>query len=96
MFRVRATCTTDDPTDDLQYHEQIAASGLATKVFPTFRPDKALNVHLPEQLLPWLGKLAAAANIDISTFPRFLDAIKNRHDFFHSLGGRLSVVGLYI
>ena len=93
-FRVRATCTTDDPTDDLRYHQQIAASGLATKVFPTFRQDKALNVHLPEQCLPWLGELAAAANIDISTFPRFLDAIKSRHDFFHSLGGRLSDHGL--
>ncbi len=93
-FKVRATCTTDDPTDDLRYHQQIAASGLATKVFPTFRPDKALNVHLPELFLPWLGKLAAASNIDISTFSRFLDAIKSRHDFFHSLGGRLSDHGL--
>jgi glucuronate isomerase len=93
-FHVRATCTTDDPTDDLRYHQQIAASGIATKVFPTFRPDKALNVHLPEVFLPWVSKLAAAANIDISSYSRFLDALKSRHDFFHSLGGRLSDHGL--
>ena len=47
-FRVKAVCTTDDPTDDLAAHKAIAASSLETKVFPAFRPDKALNVHLPE------------------------------------------------
>ncbi|MFN9262502.1 MAG: glucuronate isomerase [Acidobacteriota bacterium] len=94
QFAVRATCTTDDPTDDLRYHQQIAASGLATKVFPTFRPDKALTVHLPEVFLPWVSKLAAAANVDITNYSRFLDALKRRHDFFHSLGGRLSDHGL--
>ena len=47
-FRVKAVCTTDDPTDDLSCHKAIAASGLPTRVFPTFRPDKALNVHLPD------------------------------------------------
>jgi glucuronate isomerase len=93
-FHVRATCTTDDPTDDLRYHQQIAASGLPTKVFPTFRPDKALNVHLPELFLPWVSKLAAAANIEINSYTKFLDALKSRHDFFHSLGGRLSDHGL--
>src|SRR5450631_2591632 len=41
-FHVKAVCTTDDPTDDLASHAAIAASPLATKVFPTFRPDKAL------------------------------------------------------
>ena len=94
QFHVRATCTTDDPTDDLRYHQQIAASGLPTKVFPTFRPDKALTVHLPEVFLPWVSKLAAAANVDITNYSRFLDALKSRHDFFHSLGGRLSDHGL--
>ena len=94
QFHVRATCTTDDPTDDLRYHRQIAASGLPTKVFPTFRPDKALTVHLPEVFLPWVSKLAAAANVDITNYSRFLDALKSRHDFFHALGGRLSDHGL--
>src|ERR1051326_134669 len=43
-FQVKAVCTTDDPTDDLANHEAIAASGLGTRIFPTFRPDKAMNV----------------------------------------------------
>ncbi|HWC99231.1 MAG TPA: glucuronate isomerase, partial [Candidatus Sulfopaludibacter sp.] len=56
-FKVKAVCTTDDPTDDLSCHKAIAASGLATKVFPTFRPDKALNVHMPELFNGWVQRL---------------------------------------
>ncbi|MBE0659825.1 MAG: glucuronate isomerase [Bryobacteraceae bacterium] len=93
-FNVRAVCTTDDPTDDLAYHAQIAASDCPAKVFPTFRPDKALAVHQPENFNAWVGKLALAANQDIDTFQNFLDAIKSRHDAFHAAGCRLSDHGL--
>jgi glucuronate isomerase len=93
-FRVKAVCTTDDPTDDLAHHKAIAASGIATKVFPTFRPDKALNVHLPEVFNPWVDKLGAVTNSHICHLKDFVDAIRKRHDFFHSMGGRLSDHGL--
>ena len=93
-FHVKAVCTTDDPTDDLSCHRAIAASGLATKIFPAFRPDKSLNVHLPEVLNPWLDRLAAASNIEIHNFQSFTDALRQRHDFFHAMGGRLSDHGL--
>jgi len=42
-FKVRAVCTTDDPSEPLTWHEQIKASGLETKVYPTFRPDRSLD-----------------------------------------------------
>src|SRR5579883_1983193 len=61
-FHVKAVCTTDDPTDDLSCHKAIAASGLATRVFPTFRPDKALNVHQPAVFNPWVERLQQASN----------------------------------
>src|ERR1700758_3061243 len=41
-FKVELVCTTDDPTDDLRHHQAIGKSNLATRVRPTFRPDKAL------------------------------------------------------
>ena len=91
---MKAVCTTDDPTDDLASHQAIAASGLATKVFPTFRPDKALNVHAPELFNPWVDRLQAVADTHIATLADFVDAIKKRHDFFHAMGGRLSDHGL--
>jgi glucuronate isomerase len=94
-FKVKAVCTTDDPIDDLAWHKQIAESGaLATRVLPTFRPDKALAVHLPDAFNAWTSRLACAANIEIASFTAFLDALKQRHSFFHEMGGRLSDHGL--
>jgi glucuronate isomerase len=93
-FQVRAVCTTDDPADDLACHKAIAASGLDTKVFPTFRPDKALNVHLPHLFNPWVNRLEGAANVSIGSLQDFVDALRKRHDFFHQVGCRLSDHGL--
>ena len=93
-FGVKAVCTTDDPADDLACHKAIAASGLATRVFPTFRPDKALAIHLPEVFNPWLARLEQASNLEIRTFTDLTDALRRRHDYFHEMGGRLSDHGL--
>jgi glucuronate isomerase len=93
-FRVSALCTTDDPTDDLAWHSALAASPLRTRVLPTFRPDKALNVHQPAAFNEWVARLEASSNTAIGGFTGFLDALKSRHDYFHSLGGRLSDHGL--
>ncbi len=93
-FQVRALCTTDDPADDLAHHQAIAASDLETRVYPAFRPDKALQVHLPEAFNRWTDRLAAAANREISKLVDFLDALGQRHDFFHQMGARLSDHGL--
>jgi len=93
-FHVKAVCTTDDPTDDLACHKAVASGGLATKMFPCFRPDKALNVHLPEAFNVWVGRLEAASNISAGTFRGFVDALKQRHDFFHQMGARLSDHGI--
>lgn len=93
-FQVRAVCTTDDPVDDLAHHKSIAASGLATKVLPAYRPDKALSVNDPAVFNAWTAKLEAAANVSIENFQCFLDALASRHDFFHQMGGRLSDHGL--
>ena len=93
-FSVRAVCTTDDPADDLAHHQTIAASGLATKVFPTFRPDKAMIVHQPDAFNQWITRLEVASNRSVGNFLSFLDALKSRHDFFHHMGGRLSDHGV--
>jgi glucuronate isomerase len=93
-FRVQALCTTDDPADDLAWHRKIEQSGAATRVFPTFRPDKALNVHLPQPFNEWTNRLAALAGRELKTFESFLEALDERHEFFHKMGCRLSDHGL--
>jgi glucuronate isomerase len=92
-FHVEVVCTTDDPTDDLRHHREIANSNLPTRVFPAFRPDKALAAGDAE-FLPWVEKLSKVANVEVRNLATFLQALQERHDFFHSLGGRLSDHGL--
>ena len=93
-FDVRALCTTDDPTSDLKHHAKIAASGLATRVYPAFRPDRALAVDQPKAFNVWVESLAQSADINIHSFAGFLDALRKRHDDFHAMGCRLSDHGL--
>lgn len=92
-FQVEVVCTTDDPTDDLEYHRAIAKSNLKTQVFPAFRPDKALAVSHRE-FHNWIQKLAAIANVEIRDLANFLEALRRRHDDFHAVGCRLSDHGL--
>ncbi len=93
-FQVRALCTTDDPTSDLKNHRAIAQSGCPAKVYPTFRPDKALNVHDPKAFNGWVDHLAEVEDMEIGNYTALCDALRERHGFFHSIGGRLSDHGL--
>jgi glucuronate isomerase len=93
--KVTVVCTTDDPVDSLGHHQKIARDGkLKTRIYPTFRPDKALRVDQPSLFNGWVEQLGASSDTDCTTFAPFLEALKKRHDFFHSLGGRLSDHGL--
>ena len=92
--RVVALCTTDCPTDPLQHHKAIAGAEIPLRVYPTFRPDKALGVHDAESFKKWTSSLATASGVDCANFTGFISALTQRHDFFHSMGGRLSDHGL--
>lgn len=92
-FNVKVVCTTDDPVDDLANHQRIKKDGFAVKILPTFRPDKVLNTSSPSYL-DYVKALAAASNIDIVDYRSLQDAFKQRHDYFHENGCRLSDHGL--
>jgi len=92
-FQVEIVCTTDDPSDDLQHHRALAKSSLTTRVFPCFRPDKALAMADAE-FVGWVDRLSRAANIDVRDLSSFLQALESRHNAFHALGCRLSDHGL--
>ena len=46
-YNVEVVCTTDDPIDSLEYHKQTRESGFDIKMFPIWRPDKAMAVEIP-------------------------------------------------
>lgn len=94
MSKVAVVCTTDDPADALDDHARIARHGLATRVYPTFRPDKALGVDAPAAYAAWLEKLGGAAGSSVRNLDDLLVALKRRHDDFHAAGARLSDHGL--
>jgi glucuronate isomerase len=93
-FNVRVACTTDDPCDDLAHHKVVNATEHGFRMYPTFRPDKSLRVDQPEAFNAWVTRLERASNMAITTFQSFLDALKQRHDYFHAHGGRLSDHGI--
>lgn len=87
---VRALCTTDDPVDDLNYHRMLAEDkGFETRVLPTFRPEKALNIVDPNYPA-YLQKLGAASGIYIRTIEDVKAALAQRIEYFAGVGCRLS------
>ena len=93
-MNVKTVCTTDDPLDSLEYHQQIRQSGFEIQVRPAFRPDKAMNADDPEALNAYIQKLEALTNADIATYDDYLAALKQRHDFFAANGCSVSDHGL--
>ena len=84
---VKVVCTTDDPIDTLEYHDQIKESGFSVKVLPAFRPDKAVNIH-KETFLPYIEK------VGVKTYGELKAWLSSRLDFFNEKGCRLSDHGL--
>lgn len=93
-MHVEIVCTTDDPIDTLEYHRQIRNSNFAVKVFPTWRPDKALAIGEPKAYNKYLTLLEAVSGVTILSFRNLIEALQIRHDFFASEGCTLSDHGL--
>jgi len=91
---VEAVCTTDDPADDLKYHEQIAQDkNFKTRVLPTFRPDNAIAIE-KDTFPAYIKKLGDACGFEIMCFNCLKKALKQRMEFFKEHGCKLSDHGL--
>ena len=93
-FKVEVVCTTDDPADDLRWHKMIAEKPFGTQVIPAWRPDKAMAIEDPTAYKAYVEKLGETAGMEIRTYSDLLDALQKRHDFFASMGCKLSDHGL--
>jgi glucuronate isomerase len=86
--------TTDDPLDSLEYHKAIQQNeDIKIKVMPTFRPDSILEIN-HSSFLEYIGKLEKITNSKITNYEQLLEAIKNRVNYFHEIGCRISDHGL--
>lgn len=93
MMNVEVVCTTDDPTDNLQFHLKNSNNPDSLKMFPSFRPDKFILIESPN-FLPFIKKLAEISNREILNFNSLIESLKERALFFDSLGCRASDQGL--
>lgn len=93
-MNVKVVCTTDDPTDTLEHHQKIKDDGFEIKILPAFRPDKAMNVDNADDFNSYVKKIEAVSGMAVTSFQSYLDALKQRHDFFATMGCSLSDHGL--
>ncbi|WP_242203958.1 glucuronate isomerase [Aestuariivivens insulae] len=92
-MNVELVCTTDDPSDTLEYHKQIAKGNFFTKVLPTFRPDELFFIG-QSRYVSYLKKLEACVAFSIDSLSDLLKAIDSRIAYFHDHGCRLSDYGI--
>lgn len=92
-MNVETLCTTEDPTDTLEYHRQLADSDFDVKVSTAFRPDKAILIDA-EGYNEYLDTLAKASEVSINSYKDLLQALKNRIEHFNQNGCRLCDHGL--
>jgi len=80
---VHVICTTDDPLDDLKYHKQLHEERFEVKVYPTFRPDKAVEITKPT-FLPYMQAMGVAS------YQNLKEKLVARISFFAENGCRLA------
>ncbi|KAA5807415.1 glucuronate isomerase [Thermoanaerobacterium thermosaccharolyticum] len=87
---VKILCTTDDPTDSLEYHKLLKEDdSFDVRVLPAFRPDKGINID-KDDFKDWVKKLSEVCGKAIESYDDYLDALNSRLEFFDSYGCRLS------
>ncbi len=87
---VTLICTTDDPIDSLNYHDDIKNdSSFDVVVLPAWRPDKAMNLE-KETYLDYLSKLSKVSGVKIDSFDALIKALGLRLDYFEKKGCSVS------
>lgn len=86
-------CTTEDPIDSLDFHEQLAKSDFKTTVSTAFRPDKAILIA-NDGYNEYLNALGQKASIEINTYADLQAALRNRIEYFNANGCQLCDHGL--
>ncbi len=93
-MNVEVVCTTDDPIDSLEYHQQFANESESFKMLPAFRPDKAMNADDVAALNAYITKLEQVSERKVTSYDSYLQVLKSRHDYFAQNGCSVSDHGL--
>jgi len=86
-FDIEILASTDPAWSPLTHHANLAAAGWGERVVPTFRPDPLLHLDRPG----WrsdVDLLSAAAGLDVTSYPTYLAALRERRAAFVAAGAR--------
>ncbi|MEP6804952.1 MAG: glucuronate isomerase [Flavobacterium sp.] len=86
-------CTTEDPIDNLEFHQKLTKNPIGTKMSTAFRPDKAILIS-NDGYNAYLDTLGDVSGVAINTYSDLCSALKNRIEFFNANGCKLSDHGL--
>lgn len=84
-FNIEVLNTTDAAADDLSHHKKMREDGWKGKVIPCFRPDAVTDLSNPS----WksnIAQLSKAAEIEITGYKSYIQALEKRREFFVSMG----------
>lgn len=93
-MNVHTVCTTDDPIDSLEFHQQLKKDQFEITILPAYRPDAAMNPDNVLNFNKYVVAVAKASGIEINNFNDYVLALKNRHDYFAENGCKVSDHGL--
>ena len=84
-FNIEVLATTESPLDTLPFHDQIAASEWDGRVITTFRPDPVVDPEF-EGFVDNVEQLGELTNTDITSYPGYLNALRDRRSYFRARG----------
>ncbi|MHA1730399.1 MAG: glucuronate isomerase [Promethearchaeota archaeon] len=90
---VETMCSTDDPTDPLEYHGKLGGIPGLPSIRPTWRPDRAMNIEKPD-FPEYVKKLGARVGGDVETLQDLVGALEKTHEYFAKYGCRATDHGI--
>ncbi len=91
---VQAICTTDNPEDDLRFHQRLKEDErFPIAVLPAFRPDRAMNVEA-EDFSVYIRRLGDRFGKRIEDYETLLAVLAEAMDHFQCLDCRTADHGL--
>ena len=84
-FNIALLATTESPSDDLEHHRAIGASGWGGRVVTAYRPDPVINVE-DERFAAAMARFAELSKEDVYSWSGYLEAHRVRRAAFRDLG----------
>lgn len=94
-MNVEVMCSTDDPLDLLEDHKALKDEDCQTKILPTWRPDKLMQIN-KDTFLDYLQKLGERTNKAIQKLDDLIESLQQTHDYFEQVGAKASDHGIEI